>query len=178
MITERDVWQEERERVKNIETFKLQVEREKLQEEKEAFQIEKNIHGYATAKGIMDLRVSVDSGRPQKIAVRGRSKESRDGAMMQQHMFTEGQDADMTGDEFYSTKNKSKIPKDKYDIVQEMFDKPIYEAFNSKHGNEMLFKNMQENTLDFKNLLMKHNFKFGGEFRIRRVKELVEVEYG
>ena len=51
------MWQEERERVHNIDMFKLQVEKDKLNEEKEAFQLEKNIHGFTTANEILDLHV-------------------------------------------------------------------------------------------------------------------------
>ena len=59
-----------------------------------------------------------------------------------------------------------------------MFDRPIHDAFVSQLGNELFFKNLKEHQLDFKNLLYKNNFKFGQDFRIRRVKELFEIEYG
>lgn len=59
-----------------------------------------------------------------------------------------------------------------------MFDRPVHEALINRDGNELFYKNLSDHNLDFKELAMSNAFKFKGEFRIRRIKELVEVEYG
>lgn len=59
-----------------------------------------------------------------------------------------------------------------------MFESYIQDAFVNKHGSEIFLRNLQENQLDFKDLVYKKYFKFGSEFRIRRVKHLFEIEYG
>lgn len=51
-----------------------------------------------------------------------------------------------------------------------MFEMPTQDIFVGKQGNELFFNNLKENQLDFKKLLYKGNFRFGSEFRIRRVK--------
>ena len=166
--TERDLWHEERARLKNIDLFKLQVERDKLSEEKEAFQIERNIHGFTTASDILELRVE----SRQKV---------KKSAMKPTHF-----DEPTFGHEF-SPMRRPKAglsmgaggkPRDRYELVQDMFERPIHDAFVSQSGNERFFKNLKENQLDFKRLLYKGHFKFGQDFRIRRVKELFEIEYG
>ena len=68
--------------------------------------------------------------------------------------------------------------RDKYELVQDMFERPIHDAFVRQSGNERFFSNLKENQLDFKRLLYKGNLKCGQDFRIRRVKELFEIEYG
>lgn len=68
--------------------------------------------------------------------------------------------------------------RDKYEIIQDMFDRPLLDVFENKMGNDVFFKNMQHNQMDFRNQLFKNHFKFGNDFRIRRVKEIFEIEYG
>lgn len=69
-------------------------------------------------------------------------------------------------------------PFDKYDIIQEMFDRKIHDSLISRDDNKLFYKNLAEHSIDFKELVMNNAFKLKGEFRIRRIKELVEVEYG
>ena len=115
--TERSMWLEERQRLTNIEEFKLQVERDKLKEEKEAMKMQKNIHGYTTANEILDLRV--DGNR----------------AAMQASLKSEGtqtaslSDSDSLGFEGLKERNIKGLDekRDKFDVIQDMFDRKIHE---------------------------------------------------
>ena len=70
--------------------------------------------------------------------------------------------------------------KDKFQLIQETFDKPVHELFRQKdeEGNDFFFKYLRHSKLDFKDLYNKGKFKFKDDFRIRRIKELIEIEYG
>ena len=68
--------------------------------------------------------------------------------------------------------------RDKFEILQEVFDRPVHQFFESSEGTDFFYKNLETNRLDFKDLYESKQFIFKDEFRIRRMRELVEVEYG
>ena len=59
-----------------------------------------------------------------------------------------------------------------------MFDRKIHDSLINQNENQLFYKNLAEHSLDFKDLLEKQALKVKGDFRIRRIKELVEIEYG
>ena len=65
-------------------------------------------------------------------------------------------------------------------IIQEMFDRPVHEFFRQKdeEGNDFFFQHLRASKLNFKDLFNQGKLKFRENFRVRRIKELVEVEYG
>lgn len=48
----------------------------------------------------------------------------------------------------------------------------------NQEGNEFFYKHQANKKMDFRKLLADGQFKFKDEFRIKRVKQLVEIEYG
>lgn len=68
--------------------------------------------------------------------------------------------------------------KDQYGIIQETFDRPVYDHVVKKKGNETFYQNLETQKLNFIELLRCGMFKFNEHFRIRRIKEIVEVEHG
>lgn len=68
--------------------------------------------------------------------------------------------------------------KDQFGIIQETFDRPVYEHVVKKQGNETFYRNLESQKLNFADLLKEGVFKFKDHFRIRRIKEIVEVEHG
>ena len=95
--------------------------------------------------------------------------------LVQEHQVTA---EDILGDTPGPSRPLKHAPRDTFEIIQEVFDRPVHEALIRREGNELFYKNLAEHTLDFKQLAMSNQFKFKGECRIRRIKELVEIEYG
>ena len=64
-------------------------------------------------------------------------------------------------------------------MIQEIFDKPIYEIFDQNDSSQFFNVNMNKRArLDFLRLIEDKKLKFDKEFRIRNIKELAEVEFG
>lgn len=167
------MWQEERERVHNIDMFKLQVEKDKLNEEREAFSIEKNMNntnisaakaeakGFATANDILDIHVE-NQKKLKKATLRDLSSEddgTKEVAMdfniqqMQDNM-QEQTDTDVSGMQDRRKYAGGPTPRNNCEIIQEMFDRPVHEALIRKSGNEIFYKNLNEYNLDFNRLIM------------------------
>ena len=70
------------------------------------------------------------------------------------------------------------LPKNKFEIIQEMFDKPIGGFFEHTKDSDFLFQNLDACRLNFSELYKQGQFKFKNEFRIKSIRELVGVEYG
>lgn len=74
--------------------------------------------------------------------------------------------------------NFNDMPKSKFDLIQEVLDRPYQQYFESKQGNDFFFKNLENSRHKFENLYNSGALKFKDEFRIRNIKELVTIEYG
>ena len=70
------------------------------------------------------------------------------------------------------------LPKSKFDLIQEVLDRPYQQYFEKKEGNDFFFKNLENSRHKFENLYNSGALKFKDEFRIRNIKELVTIEYG
>ena len=69
-------------------------------------------------------------------------------------------------------------PKNKFELIQEVLDRPYHQYFERKEGNEFFFRNLENSRHNFENLYQQGSLKFKDEFRIRNIKELVTIEYG
>ena len=71
------------------------------------------------------------------------------------------------------------IPKkSKFELIQEVLDRPYQQYFERKEGNEFFFRNLENSRHNFEKLYQSGSLKFKDEFRIRNIKELVTIEYG
>lgn len=59
-----------------------------------------------------------------------------------------------------------------------MFDRKVHESLINRNQNQLFYRNFAQHSLDFKELVKSNALKLNGKYRIRRIKELVEVEYG
>lgn len=69
-------------------------------------------------------------------------------------------------------------PKSKFELIQEVLDRPYQQYFEKKEGNEFFFRNLENSQHNFETLYNNGSLKFKDEFRIRNIKELVTIEYG
>lgn len=81
--------------------------------------------------------------------------------------------------EFWGIDEKIFKQKNQIEMIQEIFDKPIYEIFDQNDSSQFFNVNMNKRArLDFPKLIADNKLKFDKEFRIRNIKELAEVEFG
>ena len=69
-------------------------------------------------------------------------------------------------------------PKDKFKIIQSIFDRPVHGFFQEKQGSEFFFQTTEANKFNFQKYWTQGNFKFKSDFEIKSIKEIVEIAHG
>lgn len=69
-------------------------------------------------------------------------------------------------------------PKDKFEIIQDVLDRPYSEFFGQQEGSQFFYDKIESGKLNFRELYNQGKLKFKNEFRIRWIQEIVGVEYG
>lgn len=67
---------------------------------------------------------------------------------------------------------------DKFEILDELFNKSYVEVFQPTNDTETFFRHLDESKIDFRSLFQEGRFKFKNEFRIKSIREVAQIEYG
>jgi len=78
----------------------------------------------------------------------------------------------------HSNIGRESANRNKFEIIQDIFSRPVPNIIVDRKRNEFFHQNHEAQTIDFKQMYMDKRFKFQDDFRIKRIKEIVEVEYG
>ena len=68
--------------------------------------------------------------------------------------------------------------RDKFEILEELFNKDYIEIFEPKESSQEFFRHLENSKLKFADIYKSGGFKFKDDFRIKSIREIAQIEYG